>query len=128
MAAASVFMRLTKAKYSSLTSGRSRERNTITIICMVLSSWLTSLHARFDRFHVGVGEAEMVADLVHEHMGHDRAERLVVLRPVEQDWHAIEPHHVGHLHRRAFRLEWQAHALEQAEQVVLRLRLELVEH
>src|SRR5213080_1718309 len=33
-----------------------------------------SRHARLDRRHVIVGETEMVADLVHQHMGDDRAQ------------------------------------------------------
>src|SRR3954454_8072634 len=106
MAAASVFMRSTKAKYSSLTPGRSRERNTVTIIARSFPVGSPLLHAGLDRFHVGVREAEMVTDLMHQHMGQDGAERFVVLCPVEQDGHAIEPHHIGHLHRRAARLEW----------------------
>ena len=34
---------------------------------------------RFDGFHVFIGKAEMVADLVHQHMGDDLAQRLAVL-------------------------------------------------
>ena len=63
----------------------------------------------------------MVADLVHQHVGDDGAERLVVLGPVVEDRPAIEPDHVRHLHRRAFGAERQADALEQAEQVELGL-------
>src|SRR5262245_29637829 len=56
--------------------------------------------ARLDRRHVVVGEAEMVADLVHQHVGDDGTKRLVVLGPVVEDRPPVEPDHVGHLHRR----------------------------
>src|SRR5262245_5709930 len=56
-----------------------------------------SAHARLDCSHVVVGEAEMVTDFVHEDVGDDRAQRLVVLGPVIEDRPAVEPHHVGHL-------------------------------
>src|ERR1041384_1497212 len=45
----------------------------------------------FDRLHVGVRQAEMVADLVHQHVRDDRAQRVVVLGPVVEDRTAIEP-------------------------------------
>jgi len=70
----------------------------------------------------------MVADLVHQDVGDDGTKRLVVLGPVVQDRSPLEPHHVGHLRRRAFRAERQADALEQPEQVKLGLGAELVEH
>src|SRR5262245_24636623 len=60
-------------------------------------------HARLDLLHVVVRQAEVVADLVHQHVGDDGAERLVVLGPVVEDRAAVEPHHVGHLRRRAVR-------------------------
>src|SRR5206468_9845410 len=116
MVAASLFMRSASARYSYFTPDRSRERNTVTIIAKSFPKETPSFHARLDCHHVVVGEAEMVADLVHQHMGHNGAERLVVLGPVEQDRHAIEPDHVGHMHRRAFRLERQTDALEQAKE------------
>src|SRR6516164_484874 len=70
-----------------------------------------STHACLDRGHVVVGKTEMVADLVHQHVGDDRAQRLVVLGPVVEDRPAVEPHHVGHLSGRAFRAKRQADAL-----------------
>lgn len=44
-----------------------------------------------DRLHVLVGEAEMMAYLVHEDVGDDGAKRFVVLRPVVQDGPTVEP-------------------------------------
>src|SRR3954469_5045038 len=38
-----------------------------------------------DRFHVGIREPEVMADLVDQHMAYDMAERLVVFGPVIQD-------------------------------------------
>src|SRR5262245_59567655 len=38
-----------------------------------------SIRRRLDRRHVVVGETEVVADLMHEHVGDDSAQRLVVL-------------------------------------------------
>src|SRR5215208_4785961 len=55
--------------------------------------------SRLDRFHVGVGEAEMMADLVHQDVGDERAKRLLVLGPVVDDRPAVEPDHVGELSR-----------------------------
>jgi hypothetical protein len=40
---------------------------------------LLSRSARLDLHHVIVGKPEMVPDFVHEHMGDDRAERLLIL-------------------------------------------------
>ena len=89
---------------------------------------LGSLGGSFERLHVIVGEAEMMADLVHQHMRDDGTERLVVLGPIVQDRTAVEPDHVRHLHGRAFRPEWQAYALEQAKQIELSLRLHVIEN
>ena len=69
-----------------------------------------------------------MADLVHQDVGDDRAQGLVVLGPVIQDRTAVEPDHVGHLSRYAFRTKRQADALEQAEQIELALRAQVVEH
>src|SRR5437016_1837826 len=99
MVAAISAMRSTSATYSSRMPGRSRERNTITIMASpsldprIVWRITPSRHARLERLHVVVGEAEMVADLVHQHMGDDRAQRLVVLGPVVEDRPAVEPHH-----------------------------------
>src|SRR6185312_6041410 len=48
-----------------------------------------------DPLHVLVAEAEMVADLVDQHVADNRVERLVVLAPVIEDRAAVEEHHVG---------------------------------
>ena len=61
-----------------------------------------SVRLGFDCLHVGVGKAEMVADLMDQHVGNDGAERVLMLTPIVEDWPAVEPDHVGHLHRRAF--------------------------
>src|SRR5581483_6641255 len=87
-----------------------------------------SYGAGLDRLHVGVRQAEMMADLVHQDVRDDRAERFVVLGPVVEDRPAVEPDHVGHLHRGAFRAEGHADSLEQAEQVEFGLGLEVVEN
>src|SRR5262245_37383520 len=50
-----------------------------------------------DRLHVGIRQAEMVADLMDQHMGDDGPERLLVLGPIIEDRSTIEPDHVGHL-------------------------------
>src|ERR1019366_4642261 len=82
----------------------------------------SSARRGLDRRHVVVGEAEMVADLVHEDMGHDRAERVLALAPEVEQRAAIEPDHVG---QRAGLLDCgtmrQAATAEQAEQVELAL-------
>src|SRR5215831_17220776 len=87
-----------------------------------------SARRRLDRGHVVIGKTEMVADLVHQDVSDDRAQRLVVLGPVIEDRPAVEPHHVGHLSGRAVRAKRQADALEQAEQIELGLRAQLVQH
>src|SRR5829696_4006636 len=55
--------------------------------------------SRLDRFHVGVGEAEMMADLAHQDVGDQGAKRRLVLGPVVDDRPAVEPDHVGELSR-----------------------------
>src|SRR6266699_2165969 len=87
---------------------------------------LTSRDAFLDRMHVIVREAEMVADLVHQHMRDDRPQGLLVLAPIVEDRPAVEPDHVGHVSGRRFGAERQADALEQAEQVELALGADLV--
>src|SRR5215471_7319237 len=70
----------------------------------------------------------MMANLMHQNMLDDRAKRLVVLGPIIENWTAIEPDHIRHLDRGAFRAERQPDALKQAEQVELGLRAHLIEH
>ena len=48
-----------------------------------------------DRFHIVVGEAEMVADLVDQDMLHEMLERFLAFAPFEQDRRAIEEHLIG---------------------------------
>src|ERR1700722_2020006 len=70
----------------------------------------------------------MMADLVHQHVAHDRSERLIVLGPIIEDRSAVQPDHIGHLHWCALAAEWQADALKQPEQVELGLGPHLVEY
>jgi hypothetical protein len=44
-----------------------------------------TLGIRLDRFHVVVGQAEMMADFMDQHMGDDGAQRLVMVAPVVED-------------------------------------------
>ncbi len=50
-----------------------------------------------DRLHVLVRKAEMVPDLVHQHVRDEVAKGFLVLGPVVQQRHAVEPDHVGEL-------------------------------
>src|SRR5579871_4706026 len=77
------------------------------------------VHARLDPLHVGIGEAEMVANLVHQHMAHDRTQRLIVLGPVVQDRPAVEPDHVRHRIWVADAEKRQTDPAEQAKQIEL---------
>ena len=71
----------------------------------------------------------MMADLVNEHMGDDRAQRIPVLGPIIEDGPAIEEDHVGKRSRMGQLLAMrEAHALEKAEQIEFALGLHLVEH
>src|SRR5215831_4870008 len=81
-----------------------------------------------DRNHIRVGKAEMMTDLMYQHMFDDGAERLVVLGPIVENWTTIEPNHVRHLHGGALRTERQANALKQAEQVEFGFGAHLIEH
>ena len=64
-----------------------------------------------------VRQPEMMADLVHQHVGDDGAQAVLVLGPVVEDRAAIEPDHVGQRLQNTGRLKWQTNTLEQAEQV-----------
>ena len=48
-----------------------------------------------DALHIGIGQAEMMADLVHQYMGDDSTERFLVLDPIVEDRAAIKKYHVG---------------------------------
>src|ERR1700730_11216249 len=76
----------------------------------------TLARAGLDRLHVGVREAEMVADLVDQHMAHDVAQRLLVLGPVIQDRAAVEPDHVRKSGNVAMGLMRKPNTMKQAEQ------------
>src|SRR5215213_6306806 len=49
------------------------------------------------RLHVGVREPEVVADLVHEDVGDEVPEGLLVRGPVVEERPAVEPDHVREL-------------------------------
>ncbi len=70
----------------------------------------------------------MVADFVNQHMGHDLAERFVVLRPVIQDGAAVEPDHIRHRGDIAVAAERQPNALKQAKQVEFAFSLHFAQH
>ena len=56
--------------------------------------WLTHSALRLDARHVLVAEAEMVADLVDQHVANDAGQLLAGLAPIIEDRPAIEEHHV----------------------------------
>src|ERR1700736_6119030 len=80
-----------------------------------------------DRLHVVVGEAEMMADLVNQHMADDMAQRLVMFGPIIQDGATIQPDHVGQACDVVIAAKRQAYADKQAEQVEFACRVHLVE-
>src|SRR5690606_24268779 len=83
---------------------------------------------RLERFHVSVGKAEVVADLMDQHVGDDGPQRLLVLGPVVEDGAAIEPDLVGQLARRLGHAELRApQAAEEAQQIELGFDAKLVE-
>src|ERR1700730_10254270 len=84
--------------------------------------------ASLDVPHVMVRQAEMMADLMHQHMCDDGAQGLIMLGPIVENWPAVEPDHVRHLRRRAFGAKRQADPLEEAEQVELGLRAQFIQH
>src|SRR5436190_4402140 len=84
------------------------------------SSCVLLVSCFLDRVHVVVRQAEMMTDLMHQDMRDDMPKRLFVLGPIVQDRTPIEPDHVWHALRIAYRLKWQADALEQAKQVEFR--------
>src|SRR5579863_8231260 len=51
----------------------------------------------FDRRDVGIGETEMMADLMHQNMRDYVAEPLLVLGPIIEDGAAVEPYHIRQL-------------------------------
>src|SRR5579872_1608786 len=82
----------------------------------------------FDRLHIRVRKAKMMANFVNEHMGDDRTKRVFALAPVVEKGPPIEPDHVRQVaglgHCAALR---QAASTKQAEQLELALGLHLVE-
>jgi hypothetical protein len=44
---------------------------------------------RLNRLHVVIGQAEMMADLMDQHMGDDGAQRLFMIAPVIEDRPAV---------------------------------------
>src|SRR6202165_1690499 len=78
-----------------------------------------SRHVRRARRDVLVGKAEMMADLVEQHVGDDFSECLVVLGPIIEDRPPVEPDQIGHLHRRGLGPERQPDAVEQPQEIEL---------
>ena len=83
------------------------------------------LGRRLDRRHVGVRQAEMVADLVDEDVGDEVAEGLVVLRPVIEERRAGRARPCWASGRSRLAGLRQPDASEQAEQVELGLACHL---
>src|SRR5438552_11709343 len=79
-----------------------------------------------DRLHIGIREAEMVADFVNQDVTDDMAQRFLVFGPVIEDRAAVQPDQVGQAGDVVIAAERQAYALEQAEQIEFALRLHLV--
>src|SRR5271170_3441834 len=50
-----------------------------------------SIHCGLDGSHIVVGEAEMMPDLVNQHMANDPSQCLVVFGPVIQDGAPVQP-------------------------------------
>ncbi len=71
----------------------------------------------------------MVADLVNQYMGDNRAQRLAVLRPIVEDGPAIEENHVGQLPRLLDGgILDEPDALEKAKQIEFASGLHLIEN
>src|SRR5208283_225682 len=79
-----------------------------------------------DGVHIVVGKPEMMADFMHEDMGDDGAERLLVLRPEVEDRAAVEPDHVGKLSGPRLGLGAAA-AAKQAQNVEFALAVHFIE-
>src|SRR5882757_905100 len=80
----------------------------------------------FDRFHVVVAQAEMMADLVDQHVAHDVRQVLARFTPVVEDRTAIEEDAVdvvGDVARAALH---HRHALIKSQQVERRVELHLL--
>src|SRR5947209_11755157 len=76
-----------------------------------------SFFARFDGFHGFVGETEVMADLVDQHMPHDGAQRLVVLRPIIENWPPVEDDGCGFGATAIGSARGEVRAVEQAEYI-----------
>src|SRR5947199_2782672 len=73
---------------SAESGGRSRSQHSQLGLSSSMGSILCS---RFYGLHVLVRQAEMVSDLMHQHVRDDGAERLFVLRPVVEDGATEKP-------------------------------------
>src|SRR5690606_9127187 len=84
---------------------------------------------RFDRLHVRIREAEVVADLVDQNVGDDGPERLVVLGPVVEDGPAIEKDRIRHASTlRGRNVGRQADTGEEAKKIERTLDAEFGKH
>ena len=71
--------------------------------------------------HVGVGQAEMMADLMHQDMGDDLPKRVLVLGPIVEDRAAVEEHHLWERGRVHDALPGEIDAVIKTEQIEGRL-------
>ena len=78
-------------------------------------SWLS---AGLDQGHVGVGEAEMVANLVDQHVADDAVYRLIIVAGVAEYGNTVEKDRVGQICGRRYAFERQPHAMIQPEQII----------
>src|SRR3954453_17918535 len=81
-----------------------------------------------DRFHIAIGQAEMMADLVDQHVADDIAQRVLVFGQIIQDRPAVQPDHIRQPRDVLIAAKRQADALKQAEQVELALRFHVLQH
>jgi len=71
----------------------------------------------------------MMADLMDEHMRHDRPKHLAMFGPIVENGPAIEENHVGKASgMRNGLVMRQAHPLEEAQKIEFALGLQFVEH
>src|SRR5262245_32081210 len=77
----------------------------------------SSGNGTFNAVHVRIGEAKMMADLVHQDMRHEMAKRFIALRPVIEQGAPIEKDHVGTLRYIHDALPVEADALIETHQV-----------
>ncbi len=70
----------------------------------------------------------MMADLMHQDMGHDSPERFMMPRPVIEDGPPVEMHHIGHRARCRTPALRQSHPLKQSQEIEFVVDAEIVEN